>query len=199
MTRMSSATLTLPLFAALLCACGTQTDDDFRGETLLHLTGQVVNEQPIVPAAGVTMVWTYDTGSGDFSVGEAVEVSGGFPANFTLDLFEPPAGIPAAAFATIGLITALPPDTTELPDEDALLGIDEQHVVVYLSRDVADLPAEQHDAAVAVLGGELTTGYHLMEVTPGSDVFDDMTKVLSTSSITVRMAPVAELRIPNVF
>ncbi len=187
------------VLAGLLGACGAQSDEDYLGQSQLRLAGTVVNTLAVAPAAEVTILWTYDTGTGDFSVGQSVSVIGAFPAAFALDLFEPPVGLPAETFATIGLITAVSPTLAGTVDESDLLGIAEDHVLVYLARDVATLPAAERAQAVEIFGGELTAGFHLMAVTPSTDVFDDMTPIPSTAPITVRLGAAGSLDIPNVF
>jgi hypothetical protein len=88
---MKRNALTLPvlLAAQFLAGCDSQAGTDYRGEPLLSINGSVVieNQNPpenLVPALAFI---NYETRSLDFA---EVEVAGEFPAQFTLDVFEPP-------------------------------------------------------------------------------------------------------------
>lgn len=103
---------------ASLAACDSRADQDYRGESLLHLEGRVVLADESAPEGLVPAV-VYSTRTGLELVD--VTVQGQFPADFRLDLYAPPppsaiavdtrAELPAekGEFA-IGSITAARPD-----------------------------------------------------------------------------------------
>lgn len=111
------------ILAALagLAGCSSRAGTDYKGESLMHLTGKVVlqsdTRSDLVPA----LAYWPGTPTKDFELVD-VDVTGQFPASFTLDVFEPPpdgalfyAGGDARAFPEdprIGFayITAVPPD-----------------------------------------------------------------------------------------
>ena len=101
-----------------LAACDPRADQDYRGESLLHLEGRVVLADESAPHGLVPAV--------AFAIPDGLEivdvaVQGQFPADFRMDLYAPPppnaitselrGETPAerAEFA-IGAITAVPPD-----------------------------------------------------------------------------------------
>jgi hypothetical protein len=88
---MKSNALALPMLLGVqfLAGCDSQAGKDYRGEPLLSINGSVViqNQNPpgnLVPALAFI---NYNKRTLDFA---EVEVTGEFPARFTLDVFDPP-------------------------------------------------------------------------------------------------------------
>jgi hypothetical protein len=183
--RLSSASALL-LAALAGAACDSVAHEDYKGEPLATIRGQAVVADPAFqpPPAEVVLLWgqaNKDAGPADdpraFNlVAERVPVTGGFPAEFTLELRQPP---PASArfiehggaHLNVATITAykqgvlktgpavLDPDDPEKTLE-ALSGMLGQaaELVFYLDRDV---PAD-HPISV-ITGGINKQGFHLVE------------------------------------
>src|SRR5687768_12932682 len=88
---MRTSIWVLPILTAgyFTAGCDAQAGTDYRGESLLSVTGSVAieNQDPpddLIPALA------FDTRKGDRFLIEDVEVSGEFPARFSFDVFEPP-------------------------------------------------------------------------------------------------------------
>lgn len=175
--RHVSTLLSISLVTAALAAagCDQPAGPDYEGEVLASLRGTVVDDRSTdTSAAKVVLVWGVDEAPIDRHVATEVPVAGAFPAEFRLDVFEPP---PDDALMTpegvdeprIGVAYVLVvPEDAETADEAALLGGAEDHVLVYVDRDVV-----AGTFAADLLHGTPTQGYHLMDVVrePGA-VFD---------------------------
>ncbi len=159
--------------------CAGQADKTYRGEPLARLHGRVeaASTAPTdAPPLAAALVWGQTAPNADAKVaiarprlGTSVPVSGRFPAEFTLDLYEPP---PEGA-----LFTCFPgtPDAPETPGSMAtatvrairqgaspssgtpfdFFGQVREFLVVYVD---ADVPAGS-----ACPGGALSKGYHLFK------------------------------------
>lgn len=191
--------------ASLFGACGSQTDDAYRGKSLMQLTGTVVNEHAEAPKqADVSVIWGVEVEGAEGEQVQAVRVSGEFPASFSLDFFEPPQ---TDVDVALGMIVVQkfdhesgPVQTAEDLREKDLLGLAEEYVVAYLAHDVADLPGKEYAEVAEILGANAKAGYYLLQVTPaGPGMFDELAMVSSDTPITVRMAPSEELRVPAIF
>jgi hypothetical protein len=88
---MKTIKLALPvvLAAQFLGACGSQAGEEYRGEPLLRMKGSVVIQNPNPPDNLVPAIAFLNTRNGTLDFAE-VQVAGEFPAQFTLDVFEPP-------------------------------------------------------------------------------------------------------------
>ncbi len=111
----------------------------------------------------------------DTAIGEMVDVTGAFPAAFTLDLFQPP---PAEAMlvgddgiaVALGFFIAADPEAgpvglQDTPDSDppaGVMGGSEGHMLIYAADPV---PAESPWGQM--LGGSYQPGYHVLEVIDG--------------------------------
>jgi hypothetical protein len=112
------------LYAVLGCAalagCGSQAGTDYHGDPMLTLKGSVVIENEHAPKELVPTIVFYTDGERDRDgmYFMDTEVSGTFPANFTLSLLHP---APAEAIVEMkdereasrgafGFITAVPPN-----------------------------------------------------------------------------------------
>ena len=74
--------------ACSLFACSSQVQSDYQGEPVATLRGKVVAKKASLESdVNAAIVWnTVDPRY----LGERIDVSGGFPASFTLSLYEPP-------------------------------------------------------------------------------------------------------------
>ena len=169
-------TLSLLLACTPLVACASQVDGDHQGTALAKLTGEVRNTRTM-PIAGdnaeVSIVWVNSSGSPDVSVAESADVIGSFPAQFSLSIYEPPAmpllndwnGVKVG----VALIVAGTSDLDWTAGEPAgLLGMDENHLLVYVPQDV---PAGS--AASILLRGTPAAGFHIYGVHKLTDAESD--------------------------
>jgi hypothetical protein len=190
---MSKSLWIVPL---VVSACGTQSDNKYKGEPLAKLSGQVTTTEATPPPAdAVTLVWVHVAGTGPDVVAEQAPVTGSFPAAFELALFTPPPAdaindpsVAGGNFA-ISFIGAIDP-SKDVNDESSVWGLDEHHMLAYLPNTV--------DAASQIaqfLGGTTSPGYHLMAVVPGPP--DRLAEVPMTTDLDVRLAPVSELTVPS--
>lgn len=150
--------------ASALLGCSAQVDIGYRGEPLATIHGTVTStrgalatDRPVVAA----VLWYLQSSSlEDIEpkfIGERVAVRGSFPANFTLDIYNPPP--PIAEMTTVteyysngevanqggtpmgvwtGFVVALDPRAKddEVKKED-ILGIDTSHTLFYLEESAA--------------------------------------------------------------
>src|SRR6266481_7469470 len=85
--------------ATLFCACDPQADAGYLGEPLMTLQGHVTSSGPM-PALEAAMLWQRGAppSTNDQELATRAPVQTGFPARFTLHLYQPP---PAAARRTL--------------------------------------------------------------------------------------------------
>jgi hypothetical protein len=133
-------------------ACDSQVPGTYQGEVLASLHGAVANQSGSDQTqADIGLLRPYDVGKdSSFSDIQRVSVVGSFPANFRLDLYEPPKSLSPGpggeehymySFQTIAPIASETPDYPKTPT-DCLLGDRVDAVVLYLDRDVGpDEPA----------------------------------------------------------
>jgi hypothetical protein len=181
MRRTPALTATL---MASIWACDPQADSKYLGEPLVTLRGQVTSSTPLPPLEAA-MLWQRGAppSTNDQELATRAPVQTGFPASFTVHLYQPP---PARARRTLapGEVTfaranagAVPPGMAE---EAAVgppaagpmgtggaaggavgYGIDAMHWVVYLESDV---PPQSLTAWW--LGTPLKAGFHFLRATP---------------------------------
>jgi hypothetical protein len=163
--------MTKPLIASLvvLAACDSQVDSNHQGEALVALKGSVTDQrsQPAAVPAEIAVVYTVDGPSYDFAAGERVTVSSQFPAQFEIDIFEPPAPGLLNTFeggqrVAIGLVMAVKPGT-QLDSEEALaggfLGLDPNHMLVYFEN-----PVVAGSRLSDLFHGPADAGFHIFDV-----------------------------------
>lgn len=153
--------------------CDPLVDRDYRGEPLVTLRGQVAGDPPLPPLEAA-ILWQRGPPptTDDQELATRAPVESGFPATFTIRLYQPP---PAAARRTLapgevtfgrGNAAAVPfgiaPDqVASLPGaENPSYGVDLEHWVLFLE---ADVPPSSLTAWW--LGAPLPAGYHLVRVT----------------------------------
>jgi hypothetical protein len=167
--------LSRPLLSSvvLLCfaACAPQADTKYRGDPLARLHGRVETSATAgsTPLAAA-LIWSQIAPNADAKasvarprLGTSVPVSGQFPAEFTLDVYEPPpAGAlftcfpenPAAGRMGTASVRAIRDGASPSSGSPFdFYGDVKDVLVVYVD---ADLPAQS-----ACPGGALTKGYHL--------------------------------------
>jgi hypothetical protein len=163
----------LLLVAAALGACDAVAPSDYPGEPLLSLRGQVRSSGPLPPLEAA-MLWQRGEppSSDDQELATRAPVETGFPAWFTVHLYQPP---PLAARRSLGpgeptwaraLAAALPYGIAKVQSPGAGAasnpgyGIDPDHWVLYLAEDV---PAGS--LTEWWLQAALPKGFHLLRVT----------------------------------
>lgn len=175
------------LFVVLvpLIACDTQVDGDDQGTVLATLGGTVSSTRAQPTDADVVVVWRNRRSPG-MHRGAVIPVEGTFPAEFTLSIYEPPpedlmnsfdqtdsplgtyygcaADIdPDAAcetkFGVAYLFAALPGQTDFTWPAPQALGMDPDHLLVYVP---ADVPAGS--LASKLLHSAPTAGFHVFGV-----------------------------------
>jgi len=159
--------------SACVAACGEVTCDNLESwgdcaESCPHTEVQITVRTPSVP---------FLTGA----VVQTTPVIGEFPAQFSLDILEPPPAEALNASVTgerlaIGMFVGLDPtgapfriDLSQGPSyPDWLLGGSEGHLLLYSPDGIPDSSLWSQ-----TIGLTLTSGYHLMEVLPQPDVEDE--------------------------
>lgn len=158
--------LALVFALAPLVACATQPQE---GTALAELSGQVRNERtlPITNATtDVALVWVNSSGTPDVSTTASVQVSGTAPTQFQLSIYD----APTDAFLNdwdgvkVGIAYIVAYDPAQ-----AMIGIDEAHVLVYVPQDV---PAGS--AAAGLLHSTPSAGFHVYGVQKQVDTFDKL-------------------------
>jgi len=158
--------------AALLWACDPQADTGYLGEPLMTFQGHVTSSGPM-PSLEAAMLWQRGEppSSGDQELATRAPVEAGFPARFTLHLYQPPPGaarrslVPGEVTYARANAGAVPYGTAAaaigaLPaSANGAYGIDANHWVVYLASDV---PAGSLTAWW--LGAAMPAGFHLLRV-----------------------------------
>lgn len=160
--------------ATLCCACDPQADGNYLGEPLATFDGYV-SSAGVAPLEAA-MLWQRGAppSTNDQELATRAPVQTGFPARFTLHLYQPP---PAAARRVLapGEVPyaranagAVPygiaaPAAGALPQSvpNAAYGIDAHHWIVYLPSDVPPGSLTEW-----WLGEALPAGFHLMTVVP---------------------------------
>ncbi|WP_437276319.1 hypothetical protein WME90_34440 [Sorangium sp. So ce375] len=169
MKHRSLVSFALPL---LLAACGDpQVGSDYSGEALLTLKGTIVNELGVAPEGPVEAVLVWNTDDGDTGseiIPVRASATGSFPASFTLSIHAPPPESALNDFSEFGVEnTRVGIATIEAALDEASagegtsLGVDENHVIVYVEGEMAEGGLWSN-----FLGGRLAPGYHVMDVWP---------------------------------
>ncbi len=171
--RLALATVALAL-AGSGPGCDAQADRDYPGEPLVTLRGQVAGTPPLPPLEAA-MLWQRGPppSTSDQELATRAPVEAGFPATFTIRLYQPPPAAAQRALASgevsfergnaaalpYGIATgAVPPSPTQ--PGGSSYGVDVDHWVIHLDRDV---PGSSLTAWW--LGAPLPAGYHLLKVT----------------------------------
>jgi hypothetical protein len=157
----------LPLLLLALAACDSQVDGTHNGDALANLSGNVANERtvPIGGDAEVVILWMNSSGSPDIAVAETVPVEGSFPAAFQLAIYEPPLDALINDYQDsrmgVAFIVSAVAGTDLINNDDGagVLGMDVNHLLVYLPEDV-----QPNTNVAAVLRGTPKAGFHIYDV-----------------------------------
>jgi hypothetical protein len=164
---------TLALVAGVV-GCDAQADRHYPGEPLVTLHGQVVGTTTPLPPVEAAVLWQRGPppSTDDQELATRAPVESGFPAAFTIRLYQPP---PAAARRVLapgevsfarGNAAAVPfgiagPMVADLPSAvNPSYGVDVDHWVIHLEADVPPI-----SLTAWWLGTALPAGYHLVRVT----------------------------------
>lgn len=153
--------------------CDAQADRSYPGEALVTLRGQVDGDPPLPPLEAA-MLWQRGPppSTDDLELATRAPVEAGFPAAFTIRLYQPPPGAArrtlaqgevsfARANAAAMPLGVAPEQIPALADTaNPWYGVDLEHWVIHLA---ADVPASSLTAWW--LGAALPAGYHLLRVT----------------------------------
>ena len=169
---------TLTLLSVIAAAgCDSQAPSDYQGDVLGTIQGTIRNQAASAPgAAEVVLLWHYETPDDqEVPVAMKTEVEGGFPASFTLDLFEPPPeetygrldGLddnPSEHRAGIAMVFVFaegqaPEGSTEY-DFEGSLSWEERYIVTYAP---VAIPADQIE-----MGIDIAAGYGLLDFQDGA-------------------------------
>ncbi|HKO93989.1 MAG TPA: hypothetical protein VJU61_22700 [Polyangiaceae bacterium] len=160
-----------------LVGCSAQVEPDYRGEPLAVLRGALVTGEQAAPSeVDAALVWlTADEIDGGWPIAR-VRVRGEFPAQFSIEVFDPPpahavrvvegdVASPALDPTTIGILAAIAPNSGDSISYDEILGVWLGGAVEYFEHDAGgervdyvQLEAERHKIAP-------TQGYHLYRQT----------------------------------
>ena len=153
------------VLALLPLGCSAQADPDYRGEPLATIHGRVVTgDHPPDQGMEAALIWMRpEPGlpNDAFVVGRQ-RVSGSFPADFTLDVLEPPPRLYGEQESSVnGFIAAIPAQTSRVFDRySSILGVAENAGVVYFWED-SKAPGDEVAIEAANLRVPPTKGYHL--------------------------------------
>ncbi len=174
MGRPAALALAALALAATAAGCDALVDRGYPGEPLVTLRGQVAGNPPLPPLEAA-MLWQRGPppSTDDQELATRAPVEAGFPATFTIRLYQPPpaaarrtlaAGEPSfargnAAAVPYGIAAGAVPSLPG-PAGSTSYGVDVAHWVVHLDRDVPPT-----SLTAWWLGAALPAGYHLLAVT----------------------------------
>lgn len=154
--------------------CSAQTDTDYSGEPLATLsghvvTGEVTTDEKLVAA----VVWTTRDGGVVGLMAATAPLQGDFPANFKLDLVQPP---PPEAFhlddngedesldVAQGVIAAVPASRVGgVIKEEDIAGVAMDYGLIYFQED-AEFDGDPSWAAAHTLNVDAAPGYQLFSI-----------------------------------
>jgi hypothetical protein len=171
--RSRALALAAVALATAAAGCDAQADRDYPGEALVTLRGQVAGIPPLPPLEAA-MLWQRGPPPSvdDQELATRAPVESGFPAAFTIRLYQPPPTaarrslLPGevsfargnAAAVPYGVAAGMVPQLADA--ENPSYGVDVGHWVVHLE---ADVPRSSLTAWW--LGAAFPAGYHLLRVT----------------------------------
>jgi hypothetical protein len=152
------------LLLSTLAACDSQVDGDHQGNALANLTGTVANQRTApIDDAEVVILWMNSAGSPDIAAAEAVPVAGNFPAEFQLAIYEPPIDALINDYGDsrmgVAFVVSADPGGDIINDEESVLGMDPNHLLVYLPEDVV-----AGSIVATILRGTPAAGFHIYDV-----------------------------------
>jgi hypothetical protein len=155
-------------------ACGSAADPTYQGERLAFVTGNIVSQMTQPPDdCDVILAWEVSASSPDYAVYQRVNVTGGFPASFLIDICEPPAEEalndltqdgqhPDESRIGVAHIAVVKTGAT-LDDEEnmteVVLGGAEDQMLVYVESDI-----QPGTYSERLLGGCHPAGFYIVDV-----------------------------------
>ena len=157
-----------------LAACQPQAETSYPGEPLVTLQGQVKSNGSSLPLEAA-MLWQRGDppSTNDVELATRAPVQAGFPASFTISIYQPPpaaarhalaAGLPVFARANAGAVPqgVAVASVPSLPVSGSpSYGIDAGHWLIHLSED-----AKPGSVMEWWLGASLPAGFHLLRASP---------------------------------
>ncbi len=197
-------------FALVGCAANEAPATD----ALFQAQVKISDERSDTPeSTEVSLVWQV-TSADDYMVLQDTRLSGDQmdvllpPSQESLNDYTYGGEYPDEARIGVAYIAVLDSSLDLLETEDALIGIAETQLLVYLDRDV-----QEGTWSADFLGGALEKGYHLMSVDPWTEQeeeacleadpsgdcfeFDSLTEAATDAPILLRLDEVENLTIPN--
>ena len=199
----SKSLTALALVAAIAAAiaasaCDAQVDQGYPGEPLVTLHGQIASAGSGAPLEAA-MLWQRGAppSTDDQELATRAPVESGFPATFTLRLYQPP---PAAARRTLlsGEVSYARANAAAVPygiaalavdglgaTSNAAYGVDVAHWVLHLSADVS-----KGSVTAWWIGAALPAGFHLINVLQVNPAcMKDALLAACTAELVARGAP----------
>lgn len=143
---------TLPLLT--LCACGDAlVDGDYRGEPLIKIHGEILQEEPLGPTSGpvlVSVFWGATSNTTGPQIEQNLRVQTEFPSRYTLEVFKPPSeevmfdtpgGEQHIAMGLILLYEDADGDELYSPDTDTIIGTSRSSVLIWIDEIYDEDPA----------------------------------------------------------
>lgn len=193
-----------------LPACDSQVGSNYKGERIAEIVGSLTGDTAATGKdAEVSLIWINPKGDPDTIIGETVSARLELPSNFTLGVYAPPVdealfdlsndGQPAnEPRIAVAYVAVTKPDISgsDFSDEENVLGIAENHLVLYVESDVT-----AGSGAESFLHGTPSAGYHVLDVKriSGQD-FDELhlSQEDMQTKIPVTLAKdISTLAIPN--
>jgi hypothetical protein len=164
-------------------ACSAQAEPDYRGEPLAVVRGAIVTGEQSAPSdVDAAVVWVSGAGPDQDGYPIArVRVHGEFPAQFTIEVFDPPPdslppqylnGPPDAEPdpTSIGVLAAIAPDSGDRVTYDEILGVWLDGGVEYFRRDANGQPNDAVQIESERRKLPPTQGYHLFRETSDEQI-----------------------------
>jgi hypothetical protein len=156
------------LVTSVIAGCDAQVDSTHQGSALAQIDGTVQNRRTrSVGDAELAIVWQNTPGTQYLMPSEIVDVEGNFPAAFRIAVYEPPRDglfnvtVDNSRFAVASIFAGRP--GTDYADRDSVeqnvLGMDPNHLLVYLPEDVA-----AGSVLATSLRGTPRAGFHIYNV-----------------------------------
>lgn len=182
-----------------MSSCSSLADTHYKGEAVATLAGDVRLEASLAPShAQVALVWYATARSPDYVGGATVDVTGGFPATYSFDLYAAPDAIVLNRYGAddvgVALITAVESGRLHsalVDDEgDGFVGGAEDYLLVYTPRAISAGSWSESKF------GPLSAGYHLLVADkcprddwdhPDDCDYDTLREVPLTTRVPVRL------------
>jgi hypothetical protein len=168
---MKQSMLVTTLMTAGLVACSAQVQPDYRGEPLAVIRGALVTGEQVVPSeVDAALVWVSAKEGEDGWPVARVRVRGEFPAQFTIEVLDPPPASEASSEpsadpvldpTSIGLLAAIAPNSGDRVSYDEILGVWLDGGVEYFWRDANGEPNDFVRSEAERRKIPATQGYHL--------------------------------------